>query len=164
MAPVTEERAADHAIQSAVDGLSRMSRIDMLVNNAGYGDVNSIEDTSLADFRAQIETNLFGVIIVPQTREPRSPAFRAGDPPKNLPPLLTLSVVHLNFGRRDKLLRGVARIISTYVVGQPETVGSYHPTAHPNSLSWHSTCVDCSRQAIDSMVGATGLEPVTSCV
>ena len=34
----------------------------MLVNNAGYGDIGSIEDTSLEDIRAQIETNLFGVI------------------------------------------------------------------------------------------------------
>jgi NAD(P)-dependent dehydrogenase (short-subunit alcohol dehydrogenase family) len=58
---VTDDRAADHAVQSAVDAFGR---VDVLVNNAGYGDVNSIEDTSLADFRAQIETNLFGVIIV----------------------------------------------------------------------------------------------------
>jgi NAD(P)-dependent dehydrogenase (short-subunit alcohol dehydrogenase family) len=35
-----------------------------LLNNAGDGDVCPVEDTSLADFRAQIETNLFGVIIV----------------------------------------------------------------------------------------------------
>src|ERR1700674_2028881 len=58
---VTDDRAADHAVQSAVDAFGR---VDVLVNNAGYGDISSIEDTSLADFRAQIETNLFGVIIV----------------------------------------------------------------------------------------------------
>ena len=38
--------------------------LDVLVNNAGYGNVCPVEDTSLADFRAQIETNLFGVIIM----------------------------------------------------------------------------------------------------
>src|ERR1700736_5002512 len=64
---VTDDRAADHAVQSAVDVFGR---VDVLVNNAGYGDVNSIEDTSLADFRAQIETNLFGVIVVTKATIP----------------------------------------------------------------------------------------------
>src|SRR5712692_6028510 len=58
---VTDAQAASNAIQAAVDAFGRL---DVLVNNAGYGDVASIEDTSLADFRAQIETNLFGVITV----------------------------------------------------------------------------------------------------
>jgi NAD(P)-dependent dehydrogenase (short-subunit alcohol dehydrogenase family) len=64
---VTDDRAADHAIQSAVDAFGR---VDVLVNNAGYGDVNSIEDTTLTEFRAQIEANLFGVIIVTKAAIP----------------------------------------------------------------------------------------------
>ena len=36
----------------------------MLVNNSGYANVNPIEDFSEEDFRAQIETNLWGVINV----------------------------------------------------------------------------------------------------
>jgi NAD(P)-dependent dehydrogenase (short-subunit alcohol dehydrogenase family) len=58
---VTDERAAERAVKAATN---TFGRLDVLVNNAGYGDISSIEDTSLADFRAQIETNLFGVIIV----------------------------------------------------------------------------------------------------
>jgi NAD(P)-dependent dehydrogenase (short-subunit alcohol dehydrogenase family) len=71
---VTDEQAAGNAIKAAVNAFGRL---DILVNNAGYGDVGSIEDTSLADFRAQIETNLFGVInvtkaAIPLMREQRS--------------------------------------------------------------------------------------------
>ncbi|RUM21473.1 SDR family NAD(P)-dependent oxidoreductase [Rhizobium vallis] len=58
---VTDEVAAAAVVDAAV---RRFGRIDVLVNNAGYGNVGSIEDTSLADFRAQIETNLFGTIIM----------------------------------------------------------------------------------------------------
>jgi NAD(P)-dependent dehydrogenase (short-subunit alcohol dehydrogenase family) len=64
---VTDARAADDAIKAAVDAFGRL---DVLVNNAGYGDVGSIEDTTLADFRAQIETNLFGVITVTKAAIP----------------------------------------------------------------------------------------------
>ena len=58
---VTDETAAAAAVEA---GVKRFGRIDVLVNNAGYGNVSSIEDTSLVDFRAQIEANLFGTIIM----------------------------------------------------------------------------------------------------
>jgi len=58
---VTNENDAGAAVQMAVDAFGKL---DMLVNNAGYGTVNSIEERSLDDFRAEIETNLFGTIIM----------------------------------------------------------------------------------------------------
>jgi len=64
---VTSARAAADAIRTAVDAFGRL---DVLVNNAGYGNIGSIEDTSLEDIRAQIETNLFGVIIVTKAAIP----------------------------------------------------------------------------------------------
>jgi len=64
---VTDEQSAASAVKAAVE---TFGRLDVLVNNAGYGDVGSIEDTCLADFRAQIETNLFGTIIVTKAALP----------------------------------------------------------------------------------------------
>ena len=58
---VTNEAQARSAVEAAIEAFGR---IDVLVNNAGYGNVSSVEDTSLADFRAQLEANLFGVIIM----------------------------------------------------------------------------------------------------
>ena len=58
---VTSESQAKDAVDVAV---ASFGHLDVLVNNAGYGNVGSVEDTSLDEFRAQIETNLFGVIIM----------------------------------------------------------------------------------------------------
>src|SRR6202030_3909597 len=58
---VTSETQAREAVQATI---RTFGKLDVLVNNAGYGNVAPIEDTTLEDFRVQIETNLFGVIIL----------------------------------------------------------------------------------------------------
>ena len=58
---VTSEAQAREAVQATIQ---TFGKLDVLVNNAGYGNVAPIEDTTIEDFRAQIETNLFGVIIL----------------------------------------------------------------------------------------------------
>ncbi|HVJ54072.1 MAG TPA: oxidoreductase [Aliidongia sp.] len=72
---VTDERAAAGAVQAATEAFGGL---DILVNNAGYGNVAPIEDTDLADFRAQIETNLFGTIILTKAVLPMMRERRAG--------------------------------------------------------------------------------------
>jgi NAD(P)-dependent dehydrogenase (short-subunit alcohol dehydrogenase family) len=64
---VTDPRAARAAVQATV---SAFGRIDVVVNNAGYGNVCSIEDMTDADFRAQLETNFFGVVNVTRAALP----------------------------------------------------------------------------------------------
>ena len=54
---VTNEAQAKAAFEAAT---ASFGGLDVLVNNASYGDVCPVEDTPLAGFRAQIETNLFG--------------------------------------------------------------------------------------------------------
>ena len=45
-------------------------RIDVLVNNAGYGIFGAVEDVTIEEFKAQFETNLFGVIRLIQEVAP----------------------------------------------------------------------------------------------
>jgi NAD(P)-dependent dehydrogenase (short-subunit alcohol dehydrogenase family) len=64
---VTDETAAQAAIGLAVDAFGG---IDVVVNNAGYSDLGSVEDTSLESFRRQIDVNLIGTIIVTKAAIP----------------------------------------------------------------------------------------------
>jgi NAD(P)-dependent dehydrogenase (short-subunit alcohol dehydrogenase family) len=56
---VTDAEGARDAVQAAVRSFGGL---DVLVNNAGYADVGSVEDMTDEAFRAQIETNFFGVV------------------------------------------------------------------------------------------------------
>jgi NAD(P)-dependent dehydrogenase (short-subunit alcohol dehydrogenase family) len=72
---VTDPQAAIRVVDETV---RNFGRLDVLCNNAGYGNVGPIEDTSLEDFRAQIETNLFGVMYVTKAALPVMRQQRAG--------------------------------------------------------------------------------------
>jgi NAD(P)-dependent dehydrogenase (short-subunit alcohol dehydrogenase family) len=60
---VTDDISVKNAIQSIT---AESSRIDVLVNNAGYGLAGAFEDLSMKEIKSQHETNLFGVIRVTQ--------------------------------------------------------------------------------------------------
>jgi NAD(P)-dependent dehydrogenase (short-subunit alcohol dehydrogenase family) len=72
---VTDPEAAAGAVAAANDAFGGL---DVVVNNAGYGDIGSVEDTSLEDFRKQIDANLLGAIIVTKAAIPLLRAQRSG--------------------------------------------------------------------------------------
>jgi NAD(P)-dependent dehydrogenase (short-subunit alcohol dehydrogenase family) len=67
------------SVQTAVDAaVQRFGRIDVLVNNAGNFYAGFFEEVTPEDFRAQIETNLFGPLNVTRAVLPAMRAQRAG--------------------------------------------------------------------------------------
>jgi NAD(P)-dependent dehydrogenase (short-subunit alcohol dehydrogenase family) len=51
--------------------VKELGGLDILINNAGIGIFETVEQTSPEDFRAVLETNLFGVFYCCQKRSPR---------------------------------------------------------------------------------------------
>jgi NAD(P)-dependent dehydrogenase (short-subunit alcohol dehydrogenase family) len=72
---VTDKAAASAAIAFAQQ---RFGRLDVVVNNAGYGLFGTIEEVSESEARAQLETNLFGALWVTQAALPFMRAQRSG--------------------------------------------------------------------------------------
>lgn len=71
---VTDRAAVFEAVSTARD---QFARLDVVVNNAGYGLFGMVEEITEAQARAQIETNLFGALwvtqaVLPIMREQRS--------------------------------------------------------------------------------------------
>jgi NADP-dependent 3-hydroxy acid dehydrogenase YdfG len=60
---VTNDTSVTNAIQSITN---EASRIDVLVNNAGYGLMGAFEELLIEEIKAQFETNLFGLIRTTQ--------------------------------------------------------------------------------------------------
>src|SRR3954464_9661555 len=64
---VTDRAAVFDAVETAHQ---RFGRLDVVVNNAGYGQFGMIEEISEAEARAQFETNVFGALWVTQAALP----------------------------------------------------------------------------------------------
>ena len=70
------DRDADFAAVAAAH--ERFGRLDVVVNNAGYGHFGFIEEVTEAEARAQLETNLFGALWITQAALPFLRAQRSG--------------------------------------------------------------------------------------
>jgi NAD(P)-dependent dehydrogenase (short-subunit alcohol dehydrogenase family) len=70
---------SDASVHSAVQTvLGKTGAIDVLVNNAGVNYTAAVEDLSMEDWRAQFETNVFGVLRVTRAVLPRMRDRRSG--------------------------------------------------------------------------------------
>jgi NAD(P)-dependent dehydrogenase (short-subunit alcohol dehydrogenase family) len=58
----------DQAHQVARAAVGAYGRVDVLVNNAGYGQLSAFEETTPDEVRAQLDTNLFGLMNVDRPR------------------------------------------------------------------------------------------------
>jgi NAD(P)-dependent dehydrogenase (short-subunit alcohol dehydrogenase family) len=72
---VTDGDAARAAVQMAIEAFGGL---DVVVNNAGYANSAAIEEVDEEDFRAQVETNFFGVVNVTRAALPVFRRQRSG--------------------------------------------------------------------------------------
>jgi NAD(P)-dependent dehydrogenase (short-subunit alcohol dehydrogenase family) len=71
---VTDELSVSAAINEVIEN---EGRIDVLINNAGYGEYGAIEDVSMENARKQMDVNLFGLarvtqLVIPHMRKQKS--------------------------------------------------------------------------------------------
>lgn len=72
---VTDAAAAEAAVRVAIEAFGRL---DVLVNNAGFGHVAPFEQAPEDDFRAQIDTNFYGVVNLTRAALPVMRVQRSG--------------------------------------------------------------------------------------
>ncbi len=72
---VTDAVSVDNAVTAAIE---RFGRIDVLVNNAGFGLAGAVEEATEAEFMPVFETNVFGLLRVTRTVLPHLRKQRSG--------------------------------------------------------------------------------------
>lgn len=67
----------EEALQAVAEGIKRFGRIDVAINNAGFGVLGAVEETSASETERLFATNVFGVLnviraVLPHMRRQRS--------------------------------------------------------------------------------------------
>jgi NAD(P)-dependent dehydrogenase (short-subunit alcohol dehydrogenase family) len=150
---VTDPQAAVRVVNETV---RNFGRLDVLCNNAGYGNVGPIEDTSLEDFRAQIETNLFGVIYVTKAALPFMRQQRAGR-------ILQFSSIGGRIGAMGRApysaakfgVEGFSEVLAKETAPLGIKVTIIEPGGFRTDFAGTSTVINAGQEAYASTVGAT---------
>ncbi|NIJ20668.1 NAD(P)-dependent dehydrogenase (short-subunit alcohol dehydrogenase family) [Sphingomonas naasensis] len=150
---VTSEVDARAAVEAAID---RFGALDVLVNNAGYGDVGSVEDTTIDSFRRQIETNLFGTIILTKAAIPHMRARGSGH-------IIQFSSVGGRLGAPGRApysaakwgVEGFSEVLAQEMrlIGVKVTI--IEPGGFRTDFAGASTTLDAGRPEYDEVVGKT---------
>ncbi|WP_066586560.1 oxidoreductase [Sphingomonas pruni] len=149
---VTDETQARHAVATAI---AEFGALDVLINNAGYGDIGSVEDTSLASYRRQIETNLFGTIImtkavIPHMRERRQGhivQFSSVGGRRGAPGRSAYSAAKWGVEGFSEVLAGEMALIGVRVT-------IVEPGGFRTDFAGSSTTIEAGRPEYDAVVGA----------
>ncbi len=149
---VTDPEAAARAVALAANDFGGL---DVVVNNAGYGDIGSVEDTSLEDFRKQIEANLFGAIIVTKAAIPLLRVQRSGH-------FIQLSSVGGRLGAPGRAaysaakwgVEGFSEVLAQEMALVGVKVTIVEPGGFRTDFAGASTRLDAGRPEYDAVVGA----------
>jgi len=149
---VTDEAQARDAVATAI---AAFGALDVLVNNAGYGDIGSVEDTSLDSYRRQIETNLFGTIImtkavIPHMRERRQGhivQFSSVGGRRGAPGRSAYSAAKWGVEGFSEVLAGEMALIGVRVT-------IVEPGGFRTDFAGSSTTIEAGRPEYDAVVGA----------
>ena len=150
---VTDAASALNAVKVAVDAFGRL---DVLANNAGYGNIGSIEDTPIDEFREIIETNLFGVINVTKAAIPLMREQGAGH-------ILQFSSVGGRIGALGRApysaakwgVEGFSEVLAKEVEPLGIKVTLIEPGGFRTDFAGASTTIREGRPEYDATVGAT---------
>jgi NAD(P)-dependent dehydrogenase (short-subunit alcohol dehydrogenase family) len=148
---VTDFQAACDAVKAAVD---TFGRLDVVANVAGCGNLGPIEDTSIEDFRAQIETNLFGVINMSKAAIPTMRKQRSGH-------IINFSSVGGRIGSTGRApysaakfgLEGFSEVMATELAPLGVKVTIVEPGGFRTDFAGSSTKIADVRAEYDSTVG-----------
>jgi len=148
---VTSYPAACEAVKATVH---KFGRLDVVANVAGYGNLGPIEDTEIDDFRAQIETNLFGTIYLSKAAIPTMRQQRSGH-------IINFSSVGGRIGSTGRApysaakfgVEGFTEVMATEMAPLGVKVTVIEPGGFRTDFAGSSTKIQAVRSEYDSTVG-----------
>ena len=125
----------EQSIEAVKQAKDYFGRIDVLINNAGYGLFGAIEETSEQEAREQMETNFFGVLWVTQAVLPIMREQKSGHiiQVSSVLGLVTLPVLGL-YNASKFAVEGLSETLATEVAGFGIKVSLIEPNGY--STDW----------------------------